>query len=214
MTPERALEHDVVAALQDVVRDLVAAIAPHTQGCEVCKKMLSRHAAIIRVTKSMPTDPVASLNVLSALDDGGALETIKAEAREWEIKEHHWHAHYDAMVMIAQQAQDEVDRLTRAASESARTLQVEIEQLRAQVEQRHYVCEAHVPLGEPGNHDDQCPCCEAVHLADQVTALREAVAEYFNASSRLYAESGHLTTPKARAKEKLLALLTHPPDAA
>ena len=27
---------------------------------------------------------------------------------------------------------------------------------------RHYVCEAHVPLGEPGNHDDKCPCCEAM----------------------------------------------------
>src|SRR3972149_3228573 len=32
---------------------------------------------------------------------------------------------------------------------------------------RHYVCEAHVPLGEPGNHDDACPCCAAMRVADQ-----------------------------------------------
>jgi len=47
----------------------------------------------------------------------------------------------------------------------------EYDLLRAQVAQRHYVCEAHVPLGEPGNHDDECPCCEAVHQADQVARL-------------------------------------------
>jgi len=41
---------------------------------------------------------------------------------------------------------------------------------------RHYVCEAHVPLGEPGNHDDICPCCEAVRLAEREARLREALA--------------------------------------
>src|SRR3990167_10499622 len=40
---------------------------------------------------------------------------------------------------------------------------------------RHYVCEAHVPLGEPGNHDDACPCCEVVRLATREARLREAL---------------------------------------
>jgi hypothetical protein len=44
-----------------------------------------------------------------------------------------------------------------------------------QTAQRHYVCEAHVPLGEPGNHDDKCPCCEAAHQADNVARLVKAL---------------------------------------
>jgi len=54
-------------------------------------------------------------------------------------------------------------------------LTLERDALRAKVEQRHYVCGAHVPLGEPGNHDDKCPCCEAMQQAAQVARLMEAL---------------------------------------
>ena len=59
--------------------------------------------------------------------------------------------------------------------EAERRLKVERDALRADLANRHYVCEAHVPLGEPGNLDDKCPCCEAMKLADDLRACAEAL---------------------------------------
>lgn len=39
------------SADDDVIRDLVAAIGPHTPACAICKKMLRRHAPRITVAK-------------------------------------------------------------------------------------------------------------------------------------------------------------------